>query len=67
MKKQFSDLPKWIFEMDEVSAGVYEVNGHDIDGHKVTGRGIDLDALLEQCRAEALGIRDRAMGPAQGA
>jgi hypothetical protein len=53
VKKTFSDLPEWIFEMDEISAGVYEVVGHDAAGHYTSAKGIDLDELIEKCRAEA--------------
>jgi hypothetical protein len=56
MKRDFRDLPTWEFEMDEVSAGVYEVTGRDRAGHRVSAKGIDLDSLLEQCRNEALRI-----------
>ncbi len=53
MRKQFSDLPTWHFDMDEVSAGVYEVIGRDKAGHCASAKGIDLVTLLEQCRREA--------------
>lgn len=59
MKKEFLDLPTWEFEMDEVSAGVYEVTGQDKAGHRVSAKGIDLDSLVEQCRKEALSISMR--------
>jgi hypothetical protein len=64
MKKQFPDLPAWNFDMDEVSAGVYEVIGRDNAGHIVSAKGIDLDSLLEQCRKEARKISMRR--PIQG-
>ena len=53
MKREFLDLPTWEFEIDEVSAGVYEVMGRDRSGHRVSAKGIDPEALLEQCRKEA--------------
>jgi hypothetical protein len=56
MKREFPDLPTWDFEMDEVSAGVYEVTGRDLAGHRVSAKGIALDNLMEQCRREALRI-----------
>jgi hypothetical protein len=56
MKRTFVELPTWEFEIDEVSANVYEVAGMDEAGHRVSGRGIDPDLILEQCRQEALGI-----------
>lgn len=43
MKKIFPELPDWTFELDEVSANVYEVLGSDRSGHKVATSGKDLD------------------------
>ena len=54
MKKTFPDLPSWSFDMDEVSAGVYEVVGSDIRGNRVSAKGTDLDAVVEDCRRQAL-------------
>jgi hypothetical protein len=59
MKKEFLDLPMWEFEMEEVSAGVYEVTGRDRAGHRVYAKGVDLDSLVEQCRNEALRLSIR--------
>lgn len=56
MRKQFPELPGWHFDMDEVSAGVYEVVGEDKAGHRVSAHGTDLDALLDQCRNEAVRV-----------
>ena len=56
MKKTFSELPAWSFDMDEVSAGVYEVVGSDNHGHRVSAKGTDLDAVLADCRTQALKI-----------
>jgi len=53
MKKSFPDLPGWTFEMDEVSAGVYEVVGHDVSGNKVSSKGIELDKIVADCKAKA--------------
>lgn len=53
MKETFSDLPGWIFDLDEVSANVYEVIGRDTYGHCVFAKGVDLDDLLEKCRKQA--------------
>ena len=53
MKKRYPDLPTWEFEMDEVSASVYEVIGRDDKGHRVSAKGTDLDSLLKRCRTEA--------------
>jgi hypothetical protein len=56
MKKTFTELPAWSFDMDEVSAGVYEVVGSDSSGHRVSAKGTDLDAALEDCRKQAMQI-----------
>jgi|HubBroStandDraft_5_1064220.scaffolds.fasta_scaffold1609679_1 hypothetical protein len=41
MKKRFPGLPAWHFDVDEVSAGVYEVIGRDDAGNVVSAKGID--------------------------
>ena len=53
MKKTFEELPGWIFEMEEVSAGVYEVTGTDSYGRRVQSKGTDLDRLVDECREYA--------------
>lgn len=53
-QKQFSELPTWSFDADEVSAGVYRASGHDYAGQKVEATGTDPDALIEKCRQAAL-------------
>jgi hypothetical protein len=53
MRKQFPDLPGWTFEMEEVSASVYEVVGRDQSGHCVTSKGVDPDKALDECKKEA--------------
>ena len=60
MKTTFPELPAWTFSMDEVSAGVYEVVGSDERGRRISAKGTDLDAVLEECRAEALRIESGA-------
>lgn len=59
MKKMFQDLPGWTFEMEEVSANVYEVTGKDSVGHTVQMKGTDLDALLNDAKTAASTIRER--------
>jgi len=59
MKKRYPDLPEWQFELDEVSAGVYEVIGRDKAGNCVSAKGVDLDSLIEQCRKDARKISMR--------
>lgn len=56
MIKVFDDLPNWRFELDEISANVYEVVGTDIYGHKVAAKGLDLDDLIGSCKKKALAI-----------
>ncbi|HEV3189822.1 MAG TPA: hypothetical protein VGY54_04955 [Polyangiaceae bacterium] len=56
MKKVFDQLPGWSFEIDEVSAGVYEVTATDAQGHRVQAKGTDYDALLNECRVSAARI-----------
>jgi hypothetical protein len=53
MKKTFPELPGWIFDIGEVSAGVYEVMGRDKNGRVVSGKGIDVYDLINKCKAEA--------------
>jgi hypothetical protein len=50
------DLPGWTFHEKEVSAGVYLVSGTDSAGRKVEKKGIDPDALVEDCKHAALRI-----------
>lgn len=61
MKQKFLDLPNWDFDLEEVSAGVYEVVAIDALGHRVSAKGGDLDALVEQCRCEAFQINDSSL------
>jgi hypothetical protein len=64
MRKQFLDLAGWHFDMDEISAGVYEVVGEDEGGHRVSATGTDLDALLDQCKNAALRVAATLSGKA---
>ena len=54
MRREFPELPGWVFEIDEVSAGIYEVIGRDQSGRSVSAKGIDLDIVLEEGRQKAL-------------
>lgn len=62
MKKTYPDLPAWEFELDEVSANVYEVVGTDKLGHKVSSKGVDLDELIEKSRKDAKAIEAKLRG-----
>jgi hypothetical protein len=53
MKKQYPDLPGWTFEMEEVSASVYEAVGRDRTGHCVSAKGVDPDKVIDECKQEA--------------
>ena len=57
MKQTFPDVPGWSFEIEEVSANVYEVIGKDSGGHTVQMKGTDPDALLEDARKSAKAIQ----------
>jgi hypothetical protein len=51
---EFPDLPGWTFTVDEVSFGVFLVCCRYISGGIIRKTGTDPDALLEECRIEAL-------------
>lgn len=53
MKQTFPELPKWKFDIDEVSAGVYRVIGTHTNGASVQVEGTDPEKLLEECRNSA--------------
>lgn len=54
MPREFSELPGWLFDADEVSAGVYRAFGRDHAGRNVEATGLDPDALIEKCKQAAL-------------
>lgn len=56
MRQDLIELPGWSFEVDEISAGVYQVRGTDKAGRSVGSRGTDPDALLLECKKAALRI-----------
>jgi hypothetical protein len=53
---QFDELPSWVFDVREVSAGVYRATGSDRLGHRTIVEGLDPEACLEECRSAALTI-----------
>ena len=53
MKKTFTELPDWSFDVTEVSAGVYQITGTDKAGHRVQMEGTNYDALLDDARNAA--------------
>jgi len=52
-RRTYLDLPGWIFEIDEVSARVYEVVAKDNAGNKISEKGIDVSAIIEACKRKA--------------
>jgi hypothetical protein len=57
LRRTFPELPEWVFEIDEVSAGVFHVKGTDTSGRSVETTGTDPDALLNECRGSAERIK----------
>ena len=53
MKERFADVPGWTFDIEEVSANVYEVIGVDTAGHRVEAKGTDPEQLLADARTNA--------------
>jgi pyrroloquinoline quinone (PQQ) biosynthesis protein C len=43
----------WFFKIDEVSNGVYEVEGIDFWGRKVSRKGLDTEEILKLCVKDA--------------
>ena len=62
MRKTFPDLPSWSFDLDEISANVYEAIGTDKRGHRVSYTGTDLEEILNQCKCAAKEIEDTLQG-----
>ena len=56
MSIKFDELPSWVFDVHEVSAGVYRATGSDRLGHRTIVEGLDPEACLEECRSAALTI-----------
>ncbi|MFH1870117.1 MAG: hypothetical protein ABIG36_05790 [Pseudomonadota bacterium] len=52
MIRTLPDLPGWSFDIDEVSAGVYQIMATDKKGRRIFKTGIDPAALIEECRRE---------------
>jgi hypothetical protein len=50
MKRAEADLPQWSIDIDEVSAGVYELLAVSADGRRFGKRGIDPEELLAEFR-----------------
>jgi hypothetical protein len=52
------ELPGWTFTVSEISAGVYRVEGRDLDGRSVSLTGNDPEELLEDARVWAVKNED---------
>lgn len=59
IKKTFKELPGWIFDLDEISAGVYRVHGVDEGGRSVDMTGTDPDALMNESKDSALKMSNK--------
>jgi len=46
----------WFFRVREVSNSVYEVEGTDLYGRKVSKTGTETESILEECIADAKNI-----------
>lgn len=53
MKKVLDHLPNWTFDLDEVSAGVYQVVATHVAGCRVEVKGTEPDDLLERAASDA--------------
>ena len=62
MKQTFQDVPGWTFEIEEVSANVYEVTATDGVGHRVQVKGTNPYELLEEARKSARKVHESAGG-----
>jgi hypothetical protein len=67
--RTFRELPTWVFNVSEVSSGVYEVVGRDTSGRRIETRGAYVESLLAECRyvagrlAAGLASADTEPGP----
>jgi hypothetical protein len=60
MSKEFVELPGWLFNAEEISAGVYKAFGRDRVGRNVEAIGFDPDALIKKCKQDALKMMEKA-------
>jgi hypothetical protein len=60
MKMEFPELPEWSFEIEELSAGGYQITATDKGGHTFDMKGPDRALLLTECREEAAAVSERA-------
>ena len=50
MRVRIDTLPDWTFEIDEVSAGLYELHGAHLSGASINLTGADPDKLIETAK-----------------
>jgi hypothetical protein len=55
----FPELPDWIFEVQETSAGMYEVTAAESHGHRIQMTGTDAEAMVAECRELAARVAVR--------
>jgi hypothetical protein len=60
MMRTFPELSEWSFDINEMSAGVYQVVASDRRGHRISKTGIAPDVLIDECRREANATIQRA-------
>lgn len=56
MKIRDESLPGWVFTVDEVSAGVFEVVGRGPGGLTVSRKGTDPEDLIANCKEDARSV-----------
>ena len=54
MAIEFSEIPGWSFDVDEISAGVFKAVGRGRAGQTVEATGVDPVMLMERCKQAAL-------------
>jgi hypothetical protein len=57
MKIRIDTVPDWTFEIDEISAGVYELHGTHLSGASINLTGANLDNLIENAKEEATSMQ----------
>jgi hypothetical protein len=62
MIREYQELPGWTFDIDEKSAGVYEVVARAEKGHVITRVGTEPERLIDACKREAVDLSRRARG-----
>ena len=52
MSRRYPEFPGWTFDIDEISAGVYELVAKDARGRTITKFSTDLERLIEECKRD---------------